>query len=133
MRAVGTYVMHMFVRLHLNVWTTDGRLHPCEWMGACRFGCAEARDDLRHYVKCSNMWIPTYRALIVEPAPSWAAHAALEGNLIRRVAAVKGWLVAHDALAGVADAVVAGVDYERMRVSRTALQRRVEVVIQMRK
>lgn len=63
LRAVGTYAAQVFLRLPLNAWTTDGRLHPQEGVARCRFGCREQPDDLRHYVRCARAWPSTLRAL----------------------------------------------------------------------
>lgn len=84
-------------------------------------GCAGSPDDLR---QCERLWFPISLALRMSTSPSWAEHAALEGETLQHVAAMRAWAAASRAYmmvrrgAGVAlrDAVAAAVDHARLRI-----------------
>lgn len=124
MQAVGEYAAQVFMRLPLNAWTTDARLHPSGGVTACRFGCPGRADDLRHYIRCARAWPPTFRALNILVPSTWPAHLALEGPTAQRIAAVRAWIAVfraysilrHDPGATVAAAIAAGADHARLRL-----------------
>lgn len=84
-------------------------------------GCAGSPDDLRHYILCERLWLPNYRALRMTASPSWAQHAALEGDTLQRVAAMRARVAAFHTYmivrrgdgAALGAVVVAAVDHAR--------------------
>lgn len=100
---------------------------PPEGIGPCRFGCAEARDDLRHYttyVRCPGLWIPIYRSFRMNLLEFWGGTCRTRGPTppSHRCCAIASapyhayGVLRHDKAASVADAMVAGVDHVCMCV-----------------
>lgn len=83
---VGQYACHVFLRFPLNEWPEGAR--------GSLFGCAGSPDVLYHYIVCARLWTPIHRAVRMSASPSLAQHAALDGDALRRVAAVRAWVAA---------------------------------------
>lgn len=124
LRSVGTYAAHVFLRLPLNAWPTDARMHPAEGTRVCLFGCHGSQDDLAHYVSCGKLWRPILERLRMDRQPSWESHLGLVGDPVQRVAAVRAWLAAFRCYIvvrrgdGVSPgaAAVAAIDHAKSRV-----------------
>lgn len=67
------------------------RTQTCTSRG-CMLGCAGSPDDLCHFVKCERPWLPIYQLLRMSTSPSWAQHAAVEGDTLQRVVAMRARL-----------------------------------------
>ena len=54
-RGLPEYVVFTILRSWANGWTTSHRMHE-HLKQECLFGCADANDDLAHYLCCRRVW-----------------------------------------------------------------------------